>query len=122
MTFQAPEQYRIKHGILGTEEADGCNGLFLVPIKNRTWRVIASDGDGWEHVSISHRDVLPNWAVMCAIKDLFWSEEDCVVQYHPAKSEYVNCHPNTLHLWRPIGVSIPKPPTYMVGPMPTRAE
>ena len=37
-------------------------------------------------------------------KALFWDEDDCVIQYHPPRSEYVNNHQNCLHLWRPIGV------------------
>ena len=34
------------------------------------------------------------------VKDLFWGEEDAVLQLHPPKSEYVNNHPFCLHLWR----------------------
>lgn len=34
-------------------------------------------------------------------KDMFFKEDEIVVQYHPAKSEYVNNMPNCLHLWRP---------------------
>jgi hypothetical protein len=52
---------------------------------------------------------------MCFIKDLFWDAEDVVIQYHPAKSEYVNMHENTLHLWRPVGKEIPTPPKELVG-------
>jgi hypothetical protein len=37
-----------------------------------------------------------------------------VIQYHPAKGEYVNRHETTLHLWRPIGKEIP-PPKELVG-------
>jgi hypothetical protein len=53
---------------------------------------------------------------MCRAKDEFWGPEDEVVQYHPKRSEYVNCHPHVLHLWRPIGAALPLPPSYMVGP------
>ena len=70
---------------------------------------------GWEHVSVSRRDRCPTWDEMCLVKALFWDEEDCVIQYHPPRSEYVNNHPNCLHLWRPIGVSLPMPPSIMVG-------
>jgi hypothetical protein len=38
-----------------------------------------------------------------------------VVQYHPAKSEYVNNMPNCLHLWRPVNEAMPTPPSIMVG-------
>jgi len=46
---------------------------------------------------------------------LFWDAEDVVIQYHPAKSEYVNVHDNCLHLWRPVGVELPTPPRELVG-------
>jgi hypothetical protein len=52
---------------------------------------------------------------MCQVKAMFWDEDDCVIQYHPPRSEYVNNHQNCLHLWRPIGVSLPMPPSIMVG-------
>ena len=56
---------------------------------------------------------------MCFIKDLFWDGEDVVVQYHPAKSEYVNIANFCLHLWRPIGKEIITPSKYFVGGDPT---
>ena len=52
---------------------------------------------------------------MCFIKGLFWDEEDVVIQYHPAKSEYVNRHEKCLHLWRPVGVEMPTPQKELVG-------
>jgi hypothetical protein len=52
---------------------------------------------------------------MCFIKDVFWDEEDVVIQYHPRKSEDVNRHENGLHLWRPVGKEIPTPPKALVG-------
>ena len=51
---------------------------------------------------------------MCFIKDLFFNEDETVVQYHPAKSDYVNNNPYVLHLWRPTDQDIPQPPTFMV--------
>lgn len=53
---------------------------------------------------------------MCQVKAIFWDKDDVVMQLHPAESEYVNFHKYCLHLWRPIGIAIPVPPTYMVGP------
>ena len=125
MTFHVPEQYRLTNGSLASDESYGNNGAFILPpmIANRHLFVIASDGAGFEHVSVScsapvkgTKLWIPTWVEMCHIKDLFWDPEDCVVQYHPPKSEYVNCHKGTLHLWRPIGVEIPRPPAWMVGP------
>lgn len=116
MALEVPERYRITEGFMGTTAADGNNGAFYVPVMGKFWNVMVGDGAGWEHVSISRPHETPSWAVMCAIKALFWSPEDCVIQYHPAKSEYVNCHPHCLHLWRPVGVGFPIPPAYLVGP------
>jgi hypothetical protein len=78
-------------------------------------RCCASDGYKWEHVSVSTHDRIPTWEEMCFIKDLFWDAEDTVIQFHPPKSEYVNQHPYTLHLWRPIGAEIPRPDSILVG-------
>lgn len=55
---------------------------------------------------------------MCKLKDMFWTEDEAVVQFHPPKSEYVNNVKNCLHLWKPIekysGKS-PLPPNLFVG-------
>lgn len=113
--MKVPEQYRVKDGMLGSDESYGNNGLFMIPFESYTLQVIASDGEGWEHVSVSLNNRTPNWREMCHIKSLFWSEEDCVVQYHPPKSEYVNNHDHCLHLWKPVGKDIPMPPSILVG-------
>ena len=47
---------------------------------------------------------------MCKVKDLFWGEEETVLQFHPRKSEYVNAHPRCLHLWKQVGVDVKLPP------------
>ena len=116
MTFSVPEKFRIRTGRVGSDASFGNNGAFEVRLRhNQTVYVIASDGAGWEHVSVSRRDRCPTWDEMCQIKALFWSEEDCVVQYHPPRSEYVNNHPNCLHLWRPVGAALPMPDSILVG-------
>jgi hypothetical protein len=85
--------------------------------------VIADDGSdldtGWEHVSVHKiydwNRYIPTWIEMCFIKDMFWDEEDCVIQFHPKKSEYVNNMDTVLHLWRPTNIEIPRPPKILVG-------
>jgi hypothetical protein len=52
---------------------------------------------------------------MCAVKDLFWDPEDTVMQLHPPKSSWISNHPYCLHLWRPTGAEIPRPPDIFVG-------
>ena len=94
---------------------DGGMGDIHMP----TWigSVIWSFGGGWEHVSVMpyKKQITPSWDNMCMLKDIFFKEDECVVQYHPPKSEYVNNAPNCLHLWRPINQELPQPPSIMVG-------
>lgn len=105
----------------GTNENDGNNGLFIIPFGSDILQCIASDGREWEHVSVTVRTKnraihsISTWEQMCYIKNLFWNEEDIVVQYHPKKSEYVNNHPYVLHLWCPIKIELPYPNSILVG-------
>lgn len=99
-------------------DGDGGNGVFKVYVCGRSFRVIASDGGGWEHISVSpcnkKRQTCPSWEEMCEIKDMFFGPEERVVQFHPPASEYVNNHPYCLHLWKPVGVEMPHPPMRFV--------
>jgi hypothetical protein len=118
MSFHVPEKYRFQqpgHRLHSTE-AIGNNGAFWVKLnRGQTVFVIASDGEGWEHVSVSRQDRCPTWEEMCQVKAIFWDGEDCVIQYHPPESEYVNNHPYCLHLWRPTDQAIPLPDSLLVG-------
>lgn len=109
------EIHKTPHLIIGREGIDGFSG----EIQFEKWKgsVIASWGGGWEHVSVSpyKRHITPSWDDMCRIKSMFWEDDECVVEYHPPKSEYVNNVPNCLHLWRPIEAELPMPPSIMVG-------
>lgn len=111
--FKVPNQFRLRTGAYGSTNAAGNNGAFIFP---NGIRCIVSDGAEWEHVSASLADRIPTWEEMCWVKDTFWSPEDCVVQYHPPKADYVNCHTYTLHLWRPTVAVLPRPPSILVGP------
>jgi len=98
---------------------DGRNGRFLVqgPFGCKL-SVISDDGalTGWEQVSVStDRRRSPNWPEMCFVKDLFWDEEECVVQYHPPLSQYVKNHPYCLHLWKPTQGTLLAPPSSLIG-------
>lgn len=118
MSFHAPEKYRI-HGY--SDSNDGNNGVFRVqcnvfkPLTNLA--VIASDGANWDHVSVSviGKDRCPTWEEMCFVKNLFWDEDDCIVQFHPPKSEYINNHKYCLHLWRNQLDHHKTPPKILVG-------
>ena len=78
------------------------SGIIELPTGVRANIVAGWNEEGWEHVSIelcARR--LPTWEEMAFIKDLFWDDEEEVVQIHPKKSEYVNIT-EALHLWRPV--------------------
>lgn len=109
--YRLTDQERRYYGQCG----DGGHGMFKVFVNGKSLFVMASNGRGWEHVSVSKRKSTPTWDEMCAVKDLFFDAEETVVQYHPPKSEYVNQHPYCLHLWRPTGKDIPRPPAIFVG-------
>ncbi len=114
-----PSQYRIRTGPMASTDQYGNNGAFSIPLSIRsTAYVIASDGHHWEHVSVhivsDGKVRTPTWAEMCKIKDLFWEHEDTVIQFHPPKSNYINNHPHTLHLWKPVNMLIPLPDTILV--------
>jgi hypothetical protein len=68
------------------------------------------DIHGWEHVSVSLRNRTPTWEEMSFVKNLFWKDDETVIQFHPKKSEYINRHPYVLHLWRKIGQDYELPP------------
>lgn len=143
--FHVPELARdTTHPMLATTAADGNNGAFHLESPEPGWRLalIASDGSDvpdvadwqWEHVSVhayrpgkpqpegftisSRRPAMrtPTWVEMAYVKRLCWDAEDVVVQFHPRESQYVNCHPHVLHLWRPKNQEFPTPPSILVGP------
>ena len=109
--FHVPNHLRVRNGRYGSTDAAGCNGAFALKHKQATLRCIASDGAGWEHVSVSTPIRCPRWEEMCFVKAAFWGPEDVVMQLHPGESVYVDFHPYCLHLWRPIGVDIATPPS-----------
>lgn len=108
------DKYRRTHPTIGSSAPGSMWGYFEIPTGTGRLRVISSGSFEqpfkWEHVSVSLATRCPTWAEMSRVKDLFWEEKECVVQFHPPRSEYVNMHPYCLHLWRPIGMDILRPP------------
>ncbi len=96
-------------------------GAFEISFKGSLLRVIASGGEedyelGWEHVSVLLERRCPKWDEMAFVKAKFWEDEEVVLQFHPAKSQYINLHPNCLHMWRHRSIVFPMPPSILVGP------
>ena len=128
MVFKVPESNRVavpkSHPAYDT--ANGNNGYFnLVYVDKKTQRktklfVVASDGLGWNHVSVSivikKIKRCPTWEMMCFVKSIFWSPEDTVIQYHPPEKDYVSFHDYCLHMWESQNQTIPAPDSLMVAP------
>jgi hypothetical protein len=119
-----PDQYRVRRGEYASNPGEPF-GMFILPAtvrRKEQIKVIATDGQGpdsslekWEHVSVSLASRCPTWEEMCLVKSLFWDDEECVMQLHPPRSQWINNHPYCLHLWRPVERQIPTPPGITVG-------
>ena len=94
-------------------------GMFAVPspTDGHLLKIIASSGLGGDHVSVSRPNRCPNWPEMEHVKRLFFKEDETAMQLHVPPADHINCHPYCLHLWRPLGAEIPRPPAEMVGPV-----
>jgi len=80
------------------------NGIYKVPSKtfsNDTLMVIASDGLDWDHVSVSLKHRCPTYDEMEQIRDLFFRDDETVMQLSVPRSDHRNVHRFCLHLWRP---------------------
>lgn len=87
---------------------------YVFKLCGQSLSVIASVGGGWDHVSVCHKKRCPTWHEMCKIKEMFFDDEDTVIQFHPPKSTYVNVHPRCLHLWRTQKTEVKLPPIEFV--------
>jgi hypothetical protein len=127
------EQGRVRNHPVYTSNEGVMHGMFVVKPGKYKLRIISSgkrhddedfgtgnqylkDIAAWEHVSVSviGKHFCPSWEEMCFVKNLFWDEEETVIQFHPPKSEYVNMHEYVLHLWKPP-YSAPTPPGISIG-------
>jgi hypothetical protein len=107
-------KYRIKKGQLRSDESFDFNGAFLIPYNIHTIAIVISDGEGWDHVSVSLKDRTPTWEEMCFVKDLLFDDDEIAVQYHPKKKDYVNDCNFSLHIWKSHKEEYPMPPIEFV--------
>ena len=99
-----------------TSILDCCNGRFTVrsPLDKKPLTIVASDGGGWDHVSVSRRDHCPTWDEMEYVRGLFFRPDEVVMQLSVARADHISLYPYCLHMWRPQSGRIPLPPTWMV--------
>ena len=57
------------------------------------------DGKRWLHVSCAHQRRMPSWESLKLVKERFIGCDRKAVIVLPCESEYVNQHPNCLHLF-----------------------
>jgi hypothetical protein len=114
--LMAANRWRIRSGQMGSENTEGWNGCFIVPVNGQLWQVMLSDHYGWRHLSATNtqRRQLPPWEVMTRLKDLFFADEETCVLYIPAKGDYINEHPYVHHLWSSLEEPLLKPPVVLV--------
>jgi hypothetical protein len=93
---------------------DDMNGAFVIPFNGATLRVIASTGEGWEHVSVSLENRVPTYDEMVHIAGLFFRDHEMAIQYRMPVEDHINIHPYVLHWWRPQNKKIPTPPKHHV--------
>ena len=84
------DQYRVPHPVW---RQDSFFGSFKVFVSGRAFYVLASvdeisKGDLWEHISVTPKNQkrCPTWDEMCAIKDMFFEDEEECIQFHPRKA------------------------------------
>lgn len=100
------------HGVVG----DRGNGMFVVPLGEAHLCVIASNGGGWDHVSVSTEFRCPTWDEMEHVRKLVSAHGEVWVQFGVPAAEHINFHPYCLHWWRHQRREQRLPPSYMVGP------
>jgi hypothetical protein len=108
-----PHALKLYGGWAGDHEC----GAFRVPscIDKQPVMIVASVGEGWDHVSVSRRTRTPNWTEMEQIAALFFKDDETAMQLHVPSSDHVNNHEYCLHWWRPLNAEIPRPPAILVG-------
>lgn len=101
-------------GIYGQPKDYG--GLFLIEKKDGNLLILVSNGEGWDHVSVSLEDRCPTWEEMEFVKRLFFYPDEVCMQLHVAASKHLSFMPYCLHIWKPQNQQIPMPPSIMVAP------
>ena len=110
------ESRRVLKGYMASKPEWGCNGAFTLrsPVDHKPLMVVASDGGGWDHVSVSRKDRCPTWQEMEYVRDLFFQPDETVVQFSPPRDERINVHENCLHMWRNQAEAVALPLSWMV--------
>jgi hypothetical protein len=113
MNVELPDEcYRNKDAPVN----NALDGQFVIDHRGNKIVIIASTGQGWDHVSVSLADRCPTWEEMELVAKLFFLPTEYAMQLHVPASDHINDHPFTLHWWRPRSKlkKIPLPPKSLV--------
>ncbi len=105
------EKYRVTDGEMESDASSRNNGAFRMD----DLFIIVSDGDGWDHISVSRQDRIPSWEDLERVKRTFFRDDETAMQLHVPPAEHIDSCKYCLHLWRPQNSDIPRPPASMVG-------
>lgn len=89
---------------------------FVIPLKTEkkvALNCLAVWDCGWELVKVSCNKTFPSWEAMCYIKQVFWPDDEAVMQIHLPDSQQI-IDAKTVHLWRPTDQAIPLPELWMM--------
>lgn len=81
----------------------GFNGLLVVASA-----AIMQDGKEWLHISFSRKSKMPTYADLQLVKREFIGNDKKAIMVFPEEKNYVNIHPNCLHLWYSAENPIPE--------------
>lgn len=112
--LRAFDAQRFAHPLFGPGD-ETCGAFMFMGPCGKVLAVIASAGDGWDHVSVSVVGRCPLWPEMEWIKRRFWRDDATAMQLHVPTADHINAHPYCLHIWRPWSGAIPLPPPGMVA-------
>lgn len=98
-----PNEWRQIEGGVVSAETGRHNGNMYVN-ERRGLRIVMSaawelDGRRWLHLSMSHPNRLPTWSELVQAKEAFMGKDSRAVQILPPRSEWVNIHAYTLHMF-----------------------
>lgn len=65
---------------------------------------VMDDDKKYIHISLSHKNKIPDWDTVKAVKDKFIGKDSDAFIYFPIDSEYINLMPYCLHLWHEINL------------------
>ena len=69
---------------------------------------IYDDGKEWLHVSFSRKSKMPTYADLQLVKREFIGSDKKAIMVFPEQGNYVNIHPNCLHLWYSAEAPVPE--------------